>query len=208
MIHVGVCLLERDTSAVDLWLRSLELAPKSKVAIRGLLSILWDFAMWRGDIPTQRNPMQLVAIKGATKRTCRPRSLTADEFQRFIQHLGEPFRTMALLCVCFGLRISEALALRWTDVDWLSGVLHVERGIVRQQVGEVKTESSRKQMCMDRRLLEVLKSWKQATQFSDQDDWIFASAVKRGQLPWSYPWVWRVFQVAAHAGLHANQCYR
>ena len=64
MIHVGVCLLERDTSAVDLWLRSLELAPKSKVAIRGLLSILWDFAMWRGDIPTQRNPMDFFVRPG------------------------------------------------------------------------------------------------------------------------------------------------
>jgi len=26
---------------------------------------------------------------------------------------------MFLLCVCLGLRISEALALRWADVDWL-----------------------------------------------------------------------------------------
>ena len=182
---------------VDLWLRSLDLAPKSKVAIRGLLSILWDFAMWRGDVPTQRNPMQLVAIKGATKRTRRPRSLTADEFRRFIQHLDEPFRTMALLCVCFGLRISEALALKWKDVDWLNGVLHVERGIVRQQVGDVKTESSRKQMSMDGRLLDVLQRWKQVTQFSDPDDWVFASPVRFGQLPWSYPSVWRIFQMAA-----------
>ncbi len=33
---------------VELWLDSLSLAPKSKVHIRGMLSILWDFAMWRG----------------------------------------------------------------------------------------------------------------------------------------------------------------
>jgi integrase len=77
--------------------------------------------MWRGDVPTQRNPMELVTIKGASKRTSKPRSLTVDEFQRFVQHLGEPFRTVALVCVCFGLRISEALALRWSDVDWLNG---------------------------------------------------------------------------------------
>jgi integrase len=123
--------------------------------------------------------------------------LTADEFRRFIQHLDEPFRTMALLCVCFGLRISEALALKWKDVDWLNGVLHVERGIVRQQVGDVKTESSRKQMSMDGRLLDVLQRWKQVTQFSDPDDWVFASPVRFGQLPWSYPSVWRIFQIAA-----------
>ena len=76
--------------------------------------------------------MELVTIKHATKRTKKPRSLTVEEFQKFIQHLGEPFRTMALLCVCFGLRISEALALKWGDVDWLDSMLRVERGIVAQ----------------------------------------------------------------------------
>jgi hypothetical protein len=32
--------------------------------------------MWHGDVPTQRNPRELVSIKGATKRSRRPRSLT------------------------------------------------------------------------------------------------------------------------------------
>jgi integrase len=53
---------------VELWLDSLILAPKSKAHVRGLLSVLWDLAMWRGGVPTQRNPMELVTIKGATKR--------------------------------------------------------------------------------------------------------------------------------------------
>jgi integrase len=107
----GACdLTAVQARPVELWLASLALAPKSRVHIRGTLSILWDFAMWRGDVPTQRNPMELVTVKDATKRKQKPRSLTVAEFQKFIVHLGEPFRTMALLCVCFGLRISEALA--------------------------------------------------------------------------------------------------
>jgi integrase len=183
--------------SVELWLQSLKLSPKSRVAIRGVISILWDFAMWRGDIPTQRNPMTLVTIKGATKRTKKPRSLTVEEFQKFIEHLEEPFRTIALLCVCFGLRISECLALRWSDLDWLGRKLKVQRGIVRQQVGDVKTENSERLMNIDSELLEVLKLWKQTTQFSSPDDWVFASPVQLGALPWSYPWVWRVFQRAA-----------
>lgn len=194
----GACdITDVQARPVELWLHSLTLAPKSRAAVRGLLRILWDFAMWRGDVPTQRNPMELVTIKGATKRTHKPRSLTVDEFQRFIVHLREPFRTMALLCVCFGLRISEALALRWSDVDWLNGKLCVERGIVCQHVDDVKTTESRKQMSTDSGLLEVLKRWKQTTQFPAQEDWIFASPVQLGRLPWSYPYVWLVFQKAA-----------
>jgi integrase len=182
---------------VELWLQSLTLAPKSRVAIRGLLGILWDFAMWRGDVPTQRNPMQLVTIKGATKRIRQPRSLAVEEFRQFTQRLDEPFRTIALVCVCFGLRISECLALRWSDVDWLNGKLRVERGIVRQQVDSTKTIYSDRQMAIDPDMLEVFKSWKQTTQFPADSDWVFASPVQHGKLPWSYPWVWRVFQKAA-----------
>jgi len=182
---------------VELWLESLPLAPKSRAHVRGLLRTLWEFVMWRGDIPTQRNPIELVTIKNVTKRTRQPRSLTVEEFHKFIQHLSEPFRTIALLCCCLGLRISECLALRWDDVDWLCGKLRVERGIVMQNVDNVKTAESRKQMSVDGDLLELLKSWKQASQFSGTDDWMFASPVQLGRLPWSYPWVWRMFQNAA-----------
>ncbi len=52
-----------------------------------------------------------------------PRSLNVEEFHKFIHNLDEPFRTMALVCVCFGLRISECLALRWSDIDWLEARL-------------------------------------------------------------------------------------
>ena len=60
----GDCpLTELQARPVELWIESLPLAPKSRVHIRGVLSILWDFAMWRGDVPTERNPMALVTIK-------------------------------------------------------------------------------------------------------------------------------------------------
>jgi integrase len=182
---------------VELWLESLALAPKSKAHIRGVLSILCDFAVWRGDAPMQRNPMELVTVKGATKRRRQPRSLTVGEFQKFIQHLDEPFRTMALLCCCLGLRISECLALKWSDVDWINGKLTVERGIVCQQVDDVKTEESRKKLTINRELLDALKTCKQATQFSAYEDWMFASPVQLGKLPWSYDQVWRTYQKAA-----------
>jgi len=187
---------------VELWLDSLSLAPKSKVHIRGTLSLLWDFAMWRGDVSTQRNPMSLVSIKGATKRKRKPRSLTVAQFQEFVSYLDEPFRTMALLCVSLGLRISESLALRWSDVDWLNSRLKVERAIVCQIVDDVKTRESQQDLHVGAEFLDVLKAWKQASQFSASEDWIFASPVQIGRLPWSYDQVWRVYQKAAKkAGL-------
>jgi len=116
-----------------------------------------------------------------------------DEFQKFIQHLQEPFRAIALVCICFGLRISECLALKWSDVDWLEGKLRVERGIVKQRVADTKTSYSKKQMSIAAEMLEALKVWKQTTQFSAPEDWIFASPATIGRHPWSFDRVLRAF---------------
>ncbi len=191
----SICAIQ--PRAVELWLRELTLSPKSKAHVRGILHLLMEFAMWSGALEISRNPIDLVVVKGATKRTRQPRSLTVEEFRKFVQHLEEPFRTMALLCVCFGLRISECLALKWCDVDWLNGKLRIERAIVRQHVDDVKTIYSQKRMNVDSELLAILKAWKQTTQFPTDGDWLFASPGQLGRLPWSYPQILRVFHKAA-----------
>jgi integrase len=91
-------------------------------------------------------------VKDATKRGRKPRSLAVDEFPLLVQQLEEPFRIMALLCLCFGLRISECLALKWSDVDWLNGTLSIERGIVPSVHTAFATRSVRGSMWSERRL--------------------------------------------------------
>jgi integrase len=179
------------------WLKSLPLSAKSRIHVRSLIRQLWEYAMLRRDVPRERNPMELVTIKGATKRTRKPRSLTVEEFHKFVQHLAEPLRTIALVCVCFGLRISECLALKWSDVDWVNGKLRVERAIVRQRVDDVKTIYSGRQLSIDGEMLAVLQAWRQVSQFAVENDWIFASPICIGRQPISYPWVWKSFQAAA-----------
>jgi integrase len=195
----GMLINEVQPRPVELWLRSLSLSPKSKAHIRNLLHILMDFAMWSGTLEVGRNPMELVVVKGATKRTRQPRSLTVEQFQKLTTHLKEPFDTIALVCVCFGLRISECLALRWADVNWLEGKLRIERGIVEQTVDDVKTDSSRKTLNVANELLERLKIWRLKTEFAADGDWIFASPAKLGRLPYSYTGFWRELQRAADA---------
>jgi len=184
---------------VELWLRDLPLSPKSKTHVRSLMYGLVDFAMWAGMLEISRNPISLVQNTGATRRVRRTRSLTAGEFQALLKELHEPFATMALLCVCLGLRISEALALRWSDLDWLGSRLCVQRGIVGQIVADVKTEGSARTFSLTSELLERLKSCKQQSDFSGAEDWIFASPIKLGRLPYSYTGVWRELVRAAEA---------
>ena len=120
---------------------------------------------------------------------------------------------MALVCVCLGLRISEALALRWSAVDWLGSRLSIRRGIVEQIVDDVKTECSAKTFNLANELLERLKTCKPVSKFSTPEDWIFASPLKLGRLPYSYTGVWRELVRAAaaakigHLGTHAFRHY-
>jgi integrase len=154
------------------------------------------FASW---FPVGQNPMGLVHVPGCCKRRKIPRALTVDEFRRFILELeGFPVvRVVAIICGCLGLRISEALALRWSHLDSLRGRISVERGIVRQFEDDVKTEYSERPMKVDPVLLDVILAWKQQTQFAAPHDYIFASAAKIGRLAISYPWIYQTFQAAA-----------
>ena len=184
---------------VELWLRGLELAPKTRSHLRNLLHVLLEFAMWAGMLPVQRNQMELVVVKGATKRVRKPRSLTVEQFHVLRAQLHEPFSTLALLSVCLGLRISEALALRWCDIDWLGSTLSIRRAIVERHVDVPKTENSAETMTLSQELLSRLQLWRQMTQFPAEQDWLFASPIKIGRLPYSYTGVWRELQRAAEA---------
>ena len=194
---------------VELWLRELPLSPKSKTHVRSLMHGLVEFAMWSGLLDISRNPISLVQNTGATRKVRKARSLTAEQFHALLKELHEPFATMALLCVCLGLRISEALALRWADVDWLGSRLCVQRGIVEQVVADVKTEGSARTFNLTGEMLERLKTWKQRSDFSGAEDWIFASPLKLGRLPYSYTGVWRELVRATevakigHIGTHS-----
>ena len=80
--------------AVEQWLKSLPLAPKSKAHIRSLMHILFNCAMRWGLLEVQANPMSLVRVKDCSKRRREPRVLTALEFLQLLRQLSDPCRTM------------------------------------------------------------------------------------------------------------------
>jgi integrase len=84
-------------------------------------------------------------------------------------------------------------------VDCLSGKLRVERGIVEQNVDDVKTDESRKSLDIADEFLDRLKVWEQTTEFSAGSDWIFARPLKLRRLPYSYTGFWRELDRAGKA---------
>ena len=186
-------------SPVELWLRGLDLAPKSKTHVRSIMHSLFQFAMFAGVLELGRNPISLVRNPGATQKVRQARNLTVEQFQAILKELPEPFVTLALCCATMGLRISEALGLRWGDVDWLGSRITIERAIVAQHVDATKTRGSQKTIGIAGELLERLRLWKQSSPFPADTDWVFASPMKIGRLPYSYTGVRQTLQRAADA---------
>jgi hypothetical protein len=82
--------------------------------------------------------------------------LVVSRHQRLIQ--------AAHLLSCFGQdlqlnriirSISECLALRWSDVNWLNDTLRIERDIVEQNVDDAKTDGSRKFLAIGNELWSI-----------------------------------------------------
>lgn len=93
---------------------------------------------------------------------------TEDQAHAFFAHHGpegtqHPDRALWLvLCFC-ELRISEALALRWEDLDWERSILHVERTLTktredRTAIGTPKTDKSRRALHMAPVVVEALRA--------------------------------------------------
>jgi integrase len=196
---------------VELWLRDLPLSPKSKTHVRSLMHMMVEYAMWAGMLDVNRNPISLVRNIGATRKTRKTRSLSVEEFHALLKELQEPFATMALVSVCLGLRVSETLALRWSDLNWMGSRLSIQRGIVNGREEDVKTQGSARTFDLSAELLDRFKAWKQRSEFSESGDWIFASPYKIGRLPWCYTAVCRELgraSAAAQIGHVSSHCFR
>jgi integrase len=118
--------------------------------------------------------------------------LDIEQIRELLGHLKEPGRTAVLLDILTGLRVSELLALKWSDVDFENLEVHVTRSISLQHVGPCKTEASQKPVPLDPELAEALLMWRRQSPYPGEDDWLFASPARKGKLPY---WSFSLFRV-------------
>ncbi len=166
--------------AVESWLENLPLAHGTRAKRRNLMHVIYNHGI-RCRF-TGENPITLV--RQSAKRARVPDVLTVEELNKLLSELKEPWRTAVFVASTTGLRISERLALKWQDFDFTSGQLNLCRGIVRQNLGEMKSEASRKPLPLDTGLAEVLLNWRSICPFNQDADYVFGSPEKKGQQPY------------------------
>jgi integrase len=180
--------------SVEEWLRSLPLANGSRAKIRNLMHAIFNHAVrWEWH---DRNP--ITHVRQSAKRQRVPVVLSIDQIHSLVGHLKEPGKTAVLVDILTGLRVSELLALKWSDVDFENLELHVTRSIALQRVGPCKTEASQKPVPLDPELAEVLLMWRRQSPYPTEDDWVFASPASKGKLPY---WSFSLFRVYVRPAL-------
>ncbi len=159
--------------AIEQWLKDLKLAPKTKAHIRSLMHLIFTCAERWCLIEMGKNPISLVRVRDCTKRLKRPRILTVEQLCSLIPFLKQPYRTMVLVAQCLGLRVSEIMAIKWSDFDFEDLTLLVQRSIVHGRVDEVKTEYSYDRVPLDASLAELLLELRAANVPQSHGDWVF-----------------------------------
>lgn len=144
-----------DVTTQDLraWIAELaaDLAPKSVRNCAGLTSSVFNRAVEDGLIKS--NPMTPIKL-----RTLLPKKraseedkvdpFNADDIAAILGACDRPHeRALFQFAFSTGLRTGELIALKWRNIDWKNGLVHVEDNIVSGEVGTVekatKTDAER-----------------------------------------------------------------
>jgi integrase len=136
-------MYEVDVVAIKAWLAAKKEAGLgwwSCIDLKGILSALFtaakEFRMWDGD-----NPVEGLKLPYRKKLVREKRLLTSDQVCAILAAVQPRERFMVQIMFGLGLRVSEVLGLRWSDVDLDAETVSVEQRWYRGDIGETKSEA-------------------------------------------------------------------
>ena len=123
-----------------------------------------------------------IGCKLPPKKAKEMQVLTHDEMRRFlIQSKQDDFYEIALLELATGMRRGEICALKWDDLNFRTGELHIQRQAYHVNHGVIvsvpKTKNSDRTIVLPESVLNVLKEYRERV----ESEWIFPSPVKEGE---------------------------
>ena len=111
---------------VQKWLNSLNLSYKSTLTRKGIISMIYDYAMVELDMDI-KNPCDRVKVDTRLPRGHRD-ALTPDEIQAIKDTTKDEF-LLAPLILYTGTRVGEAMAITYEDIDYKKKVIHITKSV-------------------------------------------------------------------------------
>jgi integrase len=132
-------------------------------SINNLLGFLYSsYKYGLGYKWVKENPLELVARLPKQKRDVR--FLDEEDMQNFIEVIKtfpqERFVPL-YVALCTGMRISELLALEWSDIDFVRGTININKQYYKGNLATPKTYKSTRRVSVPSEVLEELKNLKE-----------------------------------------------
>ena len=122
-------------------------------------------------------PLRKSLHKPEFERAEKP-TLSVEDARKILKVLSYSHRLFITTLGVFTIRVNEAAALRWMNLDFESGVLSLTHGMYRRRVkAKLKSRKSKRKFEVPRPLLEVFRHWRQASPFNGDEDFIFPDEV-------------------------------
>ncbi len=177
------------------WFLSLDISNQTRGKYRGMMSHLYEWAKSEELIPEfiagndggfqSSNPC--LRVKGpqfSQETDYEALALEVEDTFALLSELQRPEYEIALLVATCGLRISEALGLRWCDVLWERAMVDIKQTFVHGAIQQgAKTKLSRSRVEVPQLALKVLASWRKETSYAADDDFVFPSIKLGGRKP-------------------------
>jgi integrase len=183
-----------DTEAINIdprrlkaWFLGFDVESSTRGKYKSVMSGVYSWGQCEGLIPRgeEFNPCRYVKGREFSQVTgYEALALEIEDTFKVLSELKQPEYELALLVATCGLRISEALGLRWRNILWDRGLIAIRETFVHFVMQEgAKTKLSRSRVEAPQLLLDVLADWRQKTTYQEDDDFVFPSEKLGGEQP-------------------------
>ena len=171
---------------IQRWLKSLNtdsgLAWTTISKMRGVMSRIYKVGILHEHVTT--NPV--LAVETSSTTSYKAILITPQQTLAIIQSLPNVLhRILVLTCAATGLRSSELLALRWSDVLWEEAKIAITKRWSRGKDGPTKTPKSEGHVPLHPALAYHLTEWRAQTPYAKETDFVFPSLMAEGRVPLS-----------------------
>jgi len=178
--------LDIEPDHIEEWLAALVLANPTKEKIRRVMNVVYRRGQKSRILPMTGDGNPVAFVTQSSKSSYKAIIVSPEQAFRMMLELKEPYRTLVFLVAVTGLRISEALGLKWSDLDYERQMIHLRRVWVGNEViNHLKTDGSGAPVPLGELLADALRGWHQQTLYAKREDWIFPSTKLKGITPLS-----------------------
>ena len=162
---------------LDKWIRQLQQRGYSKGMLNNtyaVLSQVLDYAVYPAQL-INSNPAKYIKIpKNAPRNIVKRTIISPEQFVALLEQFpfGTSYHMPLMLMYYTGMRISEALGLSWSDIDFSAKRITLRRQLLQISkrgffLSPLKTEASNRYIIISDALISKLKRWR-AEQFSNE----------------------------------------